>query len=312
MSEIIMKMLLCLLIAAVLGAVIGWLLRSLFCKKKCDEFELNLRDRDKEIADLRLSLSKAKTAAATENTKDDAEIAALKAKIATLESNLSAKGDLDTEWSNKYALLQTDLSDWKSKHAKLETDFSAQADTIGNADSELKARNADLEADLKATKAALSVCHESQASIESELKELKSSAAVPAVGFVSPTVVSNDDEIAKLKTQIAQLQVQYEESESEKVYLLGRVKKAESGESISQVVPMDQRDDLELVHGIGPVLERMLYDLGIYFFKDIASWDAAKIAEIDAKLPRFQGRIEREGWVESAKEEHFKKYNERL
>jgi predicted flap endonuclease-1-like 5' DNA nuclease len=56
----------------------------------------------------------------------------------------------------------------------------------------------------------------------------------------------------------------------------------------------------------------MLYDMGIYFFKDIAQWDAAKIAEMNEKLPNFRGRIEREGWVESAKEEHFKKYGERL
>lgn len=328
MFEIIMKMLLCLLIAAVLGAIIGWLLRSLSCKKKCDEFEANLSGRDKEIADLKLALSKAKTAATTENSKDDTEIASLKAKITSLESNLSAKADVETEWNNKYGLLQTDLTGWKSKHtqletdvtdwksryAKLETDFTAQASTVGDADNELKERYADLEADLKTTKSNLSICREKQVTLESELRswEAKSASVVPAAGFVSSADNSSDDEISELKTQIADLKVKFDETESEKAYLLSRVKKAESGESISSVVPMDQRDDLELVHGIGPVLERMLYDLGVYFFKDIASWDAAKIAEIDAKLPRFQGRIEREGWVESAKEEHFKKYNERL
>jgi predicted flap endonuclease-1-like 5' DNA nuclease len=317
MWEIVMKMLLCLLIAAILGGIIGWLLRSLFCKKKCDELEANLSSKDKELADLRVSLGKSKSAATAENSKDDAEIATLKAKLTSLESELSAKSDLDAEWKNQYTLLQTDLDSWKNKHAKLEADVSAQAGANVNAESDLKAKYSTMEAELKSTKADLAVCHERQSSIESELKgwESKStSVVIPAAATLASSTVSssNDDEIARLKSQIAKLKVQVEETESEKVYLLGRVKKAESGESISSVVPMDQRDDLELVNGIGPVLERMLYDMGIYFFKDVASWDAAKIAEIDAKLPRFQGRIVREGWVESAKEEHFKKYGERL
>ncbi len=316
MLEIIMKMLLCLLIAAIIGGIIGWLLRSLFCKKKCDELESNLSSRDKEIAELKLALSKAKNAANAENTKDDAEIASLKAKISSLESELMAQGNLDAEWNNKYSLIQTDLTDWKDRHAKLEADFSAQASAIGNANNELKAKCATLETELNSTKAALSVCHEQQTSLESELKTLESksaSAAPVAATLMSPAVGdSNDAEIAELKAKIAKLKVQVEETEGEKNYLLERVKKAESGESIARVVPMDERDDLELVYGIGPVLERMLYDLGVYFFKDIASWDAAKIAEINEQLPNFRGRIEREGWIESAKEEHFKKYGERI
>ena len=170
-----------------------------------------------------------------------------------------------------------------------------------------------METELKSTKADLSVCHQRQTSIESELRGWESKAAIVATPAVATLVSSsNDDEITKLKAQIANLQVQVKETEIEKTFLLGRIKKAESGESITQIVPMDQRDDLELVHGIGPVLERMLYDMKVYFFKDIASWDAAKIAEITEQLPGFQGRIEREGWIESAKEEHFKKYGEKL
>lgn len=186
MWDIVLKIWLCLAIAAILGGIIGWLLRSLSCRKKCDEYEGFLSNRDSEIAKLRASAGAASTAA-----------------VAT-------------------------------------------------------GGGANLQAEIDSLKAKLSEC------------------------------------------------------DSEKTYLLGQVKKAETGESIKREVPMDQRDDLELINGVGPVLERMLYDMGIYFFKDIAGWDAAKIAEINEKLPNFHGRIEREGWVESAKEEHFKKYGERL
>ena len=72
------------------------------------------------------------------------------------------------------------------------------------------------------------------------------------------------------------------------------------------------RDDLKLIHGVGPKLERMLNRLGIYAFRDIALWTEADIDQIDAQLERFHGRIRWEGWVDSAKEEHFKKYGENL
>ncbi len=311
MWEIILKMLLCLLIAVIIGGIIGWLWRSLFCKKRCDELEANLSDRDKELAELRLALSKVKKSGDEENTKDDGLIASLKTKISSLETDLSANAKLDSDWNGKYALLMTDLDGWKDRYSKLESDYNAQANVGGGWEGKYKT----LEAELKSTKSDLSVCHERQVSVEYELRNWESKASlasVPAAALVSSAVVSDDGENDKLKAEIARLRVQINEAENEKTYLLGRVKKAESGESIANVVPMEQRDDLELVHGIGPVLERMLYDMGVYFFKDIAGWDAAKIAEITEQLPGFQGRIEREGWIESAKEEHFKKYGEKL
>jgi predicted flap endonuclease-1-like 5' DNA nuclease len=170
--------------------------------------------------------------------------------------------------------------------------FSDDTSDAGNGELAVwKKKVTSLEADLR-------VCHDRQGTMESELKAVGLSAA-------------GGGDSAKLQAEIDALKLKLGETENERVYLLDRVKKAEAGETLT-VVPMDQRDDLELINGVGPVLERMLYDMGIYFFKDIAKWDAAKIAEMNEKLPNFRGRIEREGWVESAKEEHFKKYGERL
>lgn len=237
MWDIITKIWLCLLIAAILGGIIGWLLRTLFAPKcaKCEEYE-------GEIRSLKASAGSASVSANAENGKDDAEIASLKKQIKTLETDLS-------------------------------------------------------------------VCHERQYTVEGELRDWNAkSATLSSAGAVA----SGGGDSAKLQAEIDALKLKLSETENERVYLLGQVKRAESGESIRREVPMDQRDDLELINGVGPVLERMLYDMGIYFFKDIAGWDAAKIVEMNEKLPNFRGRIEREGWVESAKEEHFKKYGERL
>ncbi|MEM6383685.1 MAG: hypothetical protein AAF739_13495 [Pseudomonadota bacterium] len=59
-------------------------------------------------------------------------------------------------------------------------------------------------------------------------------------------------------------------------------------------------DDLKRISGVGPKLETVLNDLGIYHFDQIASWKKAEIAWVDDYL-RFKGRIERDGWIKQAK-----------
>jgi large subunit ribosomal protein L21 len=60
-------------------------------------------------------------------------------------------------------------------------------------------------------------------------------------------------------------------------------------------------DDLKKLSGVGPALEKKLLAAGVTTFAQIAAWTEAEIAEFDEKLS-FKGRIEREGWVEQAKE----------
>jgi predicted flap endonuclease-1-like 5' DNA nuclease len=69
-------------------------------------------------------------------------------------------------------------------------------------------------------------------------------------------------------------------------------------------------DDLKLIVGVGPVLERMLHRLGVATYRQIAHWSERDIDEIDAKLPEFPGRIRRDGWVTQARELHQSKYGE--
>ena len=71
-------------------------------------------------------------------------------------------------------------------------------------------------------------------------------------------------------------------------------------------------DDLKLIVGVGPVLERMLHSLGVATFRQIAHWTERDVAEFDAKLPEFPGRIVRDQWVTQARALHESKYGERL
>ena len=60
-------------------------------------------------------------------------------------------------------------------------------------------------------------------------------------------------------------------------------------------------DDLKKLSGVGPALEKKLLEAGITTFAQIAAWTDADVAAMDEKLS-FKGRIEREGWIEQAKE----------
>ncbi|MEM7719247.1 MAG: 50S ribosomal protein L21 [Pseudomonadota bacterium] len=58
-------------------------------------------------------------------------------------------------------------------------------------------------------------------------------------------------------------------------------------------------DDLKLLSGVGPALEKKLREAGVTSFAQIAAWGPEEIADMDEKLS-FKGRIERDGWVEQA------------
>ena len=63
----------------------------------------------------------------------------------------------------------------------------------------------------------------------------------------------------------------------------------------------DKADDLKKIEGIGPALEKLCHELGIFHFDQIAAWGAAEIAWMDGNLKGFKGRVTRDKWVAQAK-----------
>ena len=58
-------------------------------------------------------------------------------------------------------------------------------------------------------------------------------------------------------------------------------------------------DDLKLIAGVGPKIEGLLNDIGIYKFEQIAAWTPGECAWVNASL-KLGGRIERDEWVRQA------------
>lgn len=61
------------------------------------------------------------------------------------------------------------------------------------------------------------------------------------------------------------------------------------------------KDDVKLIGGVGPALEKKLAALGITSLSQIAAFTAEEIERVDGELS-FKGRIEREDWVGQAKD----------
>lgn len=58
-------------------------------------------------------------------------------------------------------------------------------------------------------------------------------------------------------------------------------------------------DDLKLISGVGPKIEGILHELGIFTFAQVGAWKKAEGDWVDSYL-NFKGRIERDDWVKQA------------
>lgn len=65
--------------------------------------------------------------------------------------------------------------------------------------------------------------------------------------------------------------------------------------------PEGNADDLTLITGVGPRIQTILNELGIWHFSQIADWSPENETWIDDQL-NFAGRVSREGWVNQARE----------
>ncbi|MCL4119933.1 UNVERIFIED_CONTAM: hypothetical protein GTU68_001824 [Idotea baltica] len=69
----------------------------------------------------------------------------------------------------------------------------------------------------------------------------------------------------------------------------------------AKAAPVEGADDLKKLSGVGPALEKKLHAAGVTTFAQVAAWTDEDVAAMDEQLS-FKGRIEREGWIEQAKE----------
>ncbi|MEM9370767.1 MAG: fused NADH-quinone oxidoreductase subunit E/endonuclease, partial [Pseudomonadota bacterium] len=60
--------------------------------------------------------------------------------------------------------------------------------------------------------------------------------------------------------------------------------------------------DLTRIKGVGPKLAKMLNEMGIHHFDQIAGWSDDNLKWVDENLVSFKGRASRDNWIDQAKE----------
>ncbi|MCA0921054.1 NADH-quinone oxidoreductase subunit E [Pseudooceanicola nanhaiensis] len=61
-------------------------------------------------------------------------------------------------------------------------------------------------------------------------------------------------------------------------------------------------DDLKMIKGVGPKLEGLLHELGVFHFDQVAAWGPEEVAWVDQNLVGFKGRVSRDNWVVQARQ----------
>lgn len=72
-------------------------------------------------------------------------------------------------------------------------------------------------------------------------------------------------------------------------------------EAVASVKAKTSGDDLTKLSGVGPAMLKKLNTVNISTLEQVAAWTSEDVAAIDEKLS-LKGRIEREGWIQQAKE----------
>ena len=60
-------------------------------------------------------------------------------------------------------------------------------------------------------------------------------------------------------------------------------------------------DNLKMIKGVGPVLEKALHTTGVFHFDQVGAWTKADAEWFDDNVKGANGRVIRDGWVTQAK-----------
>jgi len=72
------------------------------------------------------------------------------------------------------------------------------------------------------------------------------------------------------------------------------------------------RDNLKMIKGVGPAIEKTLNEMGIFHFDQIAEMSEYEIDRVAHRLKGFRSRIYREDWIGQARDLHDQKVNGQL
>ncbi len=282
MAYLVAEILAYLIGAFGLGALIAWLIRGYATARRLAAFEARWA-KESEHWRRQLTEAEARLALQTDElNKVRQDFESTKTRMAQLEAEVTAGRGLEQALAEARGKV-TDLRQTTEKLSERERQFRMAEREV----SLLRVRVDDLN----------TVIHEQQAALDAKNEHVvKLSRHIEQLEPLSAELQLRNLTIAELQSRVRKL-----ERERKRV---GRSVEpsSERSEAPESEEEQPQRDNLKRIHGIGPVLERLLNRLGYERYEQIAGWTSEDIDRIDAQLGAFSGRIRRDDWVAQAKQ----------
>lgn len=304
-----------MLAAAVIGGIIGWIMR----------YWIGGGRSRKEISE-ELGMWKVKGEGLVSDLETKtAELESLRGHRAELESALAAANKAVADTQARAAQLDAELStigaDRNAENLHLESQaagLSGLASALGDREAlvaELQGSIADLESRLTAVSGELSPLQEAHAAcgvvadghigriaaLESQLAELERENAE----LSSRGVAQSDSRGLGADLEALAAAEEDDTDASDQMALESAstgIVKAAAPPTRFGTAGADHEDDLKVIGGIGPKLEGVLNSYGIVSWEQLAALSDAEVLRVDEGLEDFPGRIQRDEWVEQARD----------
>lgn len=287
-------------VALLFGMLIGFLLRATRIRKLKKE----LKEEKKKLSDSLL-----------QNETLLAQQVELEKKLKQAEYNLATYTDKLDELEKDKAKLLKDVYQVNQTLEEAQTsnrDYVSTIATLKDDMIKLKLENSQLAKEVEE--------EDQQVDNMAQMQSLYNATRQQLTTFES-RLTHLDEENEVLKTELAQLKSAQEAAATVEVVekpepaILSFVDEPDSEPDPDSLTKIDkpvlnekiiiedhEKDDLTLINGIGPFIEKKLNDIGIYTYQQISEFDAEKIEQVTRDVAYFPGRIEKDDWVGQAKE----------
>ncbi|HAH11420.1 MAG TPA: hypothetical protein DCL54_14260 [Alphaproteobacteria bacterium] len=326
MTYLIMQFLLCLIAAAIIGAIVGWLLRGFFggdggkaAKARVSELEGLLSAEAKATADARAQIKGLEGTLANTRTELEGKAASAENLLMLLKSQTERErgsldmqmreraGDTSRRQSIQLGQIASVEAAWRAKVARAEASALDYQIALEGAQKQI----GEMHRALESAKADIAMTVRFADDGQQWQQKLRS--AESQMSALQNDLAASRAARATLEAELAALKAQAMSSAPLASRLievpgLQPLMAAPVAAPPAPQVPMSE-DDLKDIVGIGPVLERQLHAAGIKTFRDLAVLTSQGVLALAEKLEHvFGDRITRERWVEQAADLHRKKY----
>ncbi|MEM7368058.1 MAG: hypothetical protein AAF587_05615 [Bacteroidota bacterium] len=273
-----------MLIAAILGFIIAWLLFR-------NRYQALLGQHD-ELTGKYSNLQNKYDALLLQHDE-------LKPKYQELQTAHEKQGRQLKECGQSRTELDMELTQirpFKDKFEMLQVDHNAKI----KAHDELLSQHKSLSVKAGGLETALKEERESNLGLTSQLAVLKSNQAKAEAEAIESRAI----DLSGATTEEAKPKAKAKKKETQEE-ALERIKQKASGINFDRIgiANISDKDDLKRVKGIGPFIEKKLNALGIYTFRQIANFTAEDEDIVNDAIEFFPGRIRRDSW--SSQSESF-------